>query len=206
MRRDGQYGLLTTVASEAGVSLSTVSKVVHRRPDVGAATRARVEELLARCGYVRPGERDPAVASQIIAVFRDLSGPYTLEVVRGIVDAADELSLDVVTGTFITLVIGVSAAVVTATERGSSGRTVKSSTDTVRFWAMQEPTNDVQPLVGHPPGRRVLRAGAHPAGQRRYAGNVSPPCPGPHTDGDAAAALPHRLRRCLRGPAGRGGP
>jgi DNA-binding LacI/PurR family transcriptional regulator len=98
-RGDGRYGLLTTVANEAGVSLSTVSKVVHRRPDVGAATRARVEKLLALRGYVRPGERDPAAPRQIIAVFRDLSGPYTLEVVRGIVDAADELRLDVVTGT-----------------------------------------------------------------------------------------------------------
>ncbi|MEW2403123.1 LacI family DNA-binding transcriptional regulator [Streptomyces sp. NPDC046862] len=97
--RDASYGLLTAIAGEAGVSLSTVSKVVHRRRDVGAATRARVEELLGRYGYVRPGERDPARPRQIVAVFRDLSGPYTLEVVRGIVAAADELGIDVVTGT-----------------------------------------------------------------------------------------------------------
>ncbi|MFK0283177.1 LacI family DNA-binding transcriptional regulator [Streptomyces sp. NPDC090499] len=97
--REAQYGLLTSIASEVGVSLSTVSKVVHRRHDVGATTRARVEELLERHGYVRPGEPDPAVPRQIIAVFRDLSGPYTLEVVRGIVDAADEIGIDVVTGT-----------------------------------------------------------------------------------------------------------
>ncbi|MFI5793442.1 LacI family DNA-binding transcriptional regulator [Streptomyces sp. NPDC051677] len=58
---EGQYGLLTTIASEAGVSLSTVSKVVHRCPDVGAATRARVEELLARRGYVRPGSGGRAI-------------------------------------------------------------------------------------------------------------------------------------------------
>jgi DNA-binding LacI/PurR family transcriptional regulator len=94
-----RYGLLTAVAAEAGVSLSTVSKVVHRRRDVGAQTRARVEELLKAHGYVRPWERDPAVPRQIIAVFRDLYGPYTLEVVRGIVAAADEQGIDVVTGT-----------------------------------------------------------------------------------------------------------
>jgi DNA-binding LacI/PurR family transcriptional regulator len=75
---DAQYGLLTSIAAEAGVSLSTVSKVVHRRRDVGAATRARVEELLARSGYVRPWERETDGPRQIIAVFRDLSGPYTL--------------------------------------------------------------------------------------------------------------------------------
>ena len=96
---DQQYGLLTSIATEAGVSLSTVSKVVHRRRDVGAATRARVEELLARHGYLRPWERDRVVSRQIIAVFRDLSGPYTLEVARGIVEAAGELGIDVVTGT-----------------------------------------------------------------------------------------------------------
>ncbi|GKQ40780.1 LacI family DNA-binding transcriptional regulator [Streptomyces sp. A012304] len=96
---DAQYGLLTDIAQEAGVSLSTVSKVVHRRRDVGAATRARVEELLARYGYVRSWERDHRTPRQIITVFRDLSGPYTLEVVRGIVDAAGELGVDVVTGT-----------------------------------------------------------------------------------------------------------
>ncbi|MCO6008073.1 LacI family DNA-binding transcriptional regulator [Actinoallomurus purpureus] len=98
-RLDAQYGLLTSVASEAGVSLSTVSKVVHRRRDVGAETRARVEELLARSGYVRPWERAPAVPRQIVAVFRDLFSAYTLEVARGIVDAAGELGVDVVTGT-----------------------------------------------------------------------------------------------------------
>lgn len=94
-----QYGLLTSVAQEAGLSLSTVSKVVHRRRDVGAQTRARVEELLARRGFVRPWERDGERPRQIITVFRDLSGPYTLEVVRGIVEAAGELGIDVVTGT-----------------------------------------------------------------------------------------------------------
>ncbi|WP_042454918.1 LacI family DNA-binding transcriptional regulator [Streptacidiphilus jiangxiensis] len=96
---DTQYGLLTTIAAEAGLSLSTVSKVVHRRRDVGAATRERVEGLLARYGYVRPGENTPAGTPQIVAVFRDLSGPYTLEVVRGVVDAAEALGVDVLTGT-----------------------------------------------------------------------------------------------------------
>ncbi|MGV2917343.1 LacI family DNA-binding transcriptional regulator [Streptomyces alfalfae] len=98
-RPRAQYGLLTSIAQEAGVSLSTVSKVVHRRRDVGTVTRARVEELLARHGYVRPWERDPGMPRQIIAIFRDLSGPYTLEVARGIVDAAGELGVHVVTGT-----------------------------------------------------------------------------------------------------------
>jgi DNA-binding LacI/PurR family transcriptional regulator len=96
---DAQYGLLTTIATEAGVSLSTVSKVVHRRRDVSSSTRARVEDLLSHYGYVRPWERDQAAPRQMVAVFRDLSGPYTLEVVRGIVDAAGLAGVNVVTGT-----------------------------------------------------------------------------------------------------------
>lgn len=96
---DTQYGMLTSIAAEAGVSLSTVSKVVHRRRDVSPVTRERVERLLGRHGYVRPWDKDTAVPRQMVAVFRDLSGPYTLEVVRGIVDAAGLVGIDVVTGT-----------------------------------------------------------------------------------------------------------
>jgi DNA-binding LacI/PurR family transcriptional regulator len=96
---DAQYGVITSIAAEAGVSLSTVSKVVHRRKDVSPATRDRVEELLNRHGYVRPWDRESIAPRQMVAVFRDLSGPYTLEVVRGIVDAAGLVGVHVVTGT-----------------------------------------------------------------------------------------------------------
>jgi LacI family xylobiose transport system transcriptional regulator len=37
---------LAEVADEAGVSLSTISKVLNARADVSASTRARVEALL----------------------------------------------------------------------------------------------------------------------------------------------------------------
>ncbi|GAA5038683.1 DNA-binding LacI/PurR family transcriptional regulator [Thermocatellispora tengchongensis] len=98
-RRDTQYGLLTAIAGEAGVSLGTVSKVVHRRRDVGEATRARIEALLERHGYVRPWEGDRQAPRQILAVFRDLSGPYTLEITRGIVEAAGDMGVEVIVGT-----------------------------------------------------------------------------------------------------------
>ena len=42
---------LAQVATEAGVSLSTVSKVLNGRTDVSATTRARVEDVIARNGY-----------------------------------------------------------------------------------------------------------------------------------------------------------
>lgn len=95
---DAQYGKLTSIAEEAGVSLSTVSKVLHRRRDVGPKTRDRIEQLLAHHGYIRPWDRD-VLSRQIVAVFRDLSGPYSLEVVSGIVEAAGLMGANVVTGT-----------------------------------------------------------------------------------------------------------
>jgi DNA-binding LacI/PurR family transcriptional regulator len=39
------------VASEAGVSLQTVSRVLNNRPDVSAATRQRVLEIIRRLGF-----------------------------------------------------------------------------------------------------------------------------------------------------------
>jgi DNA-binding LacI/PurR family transcriptional regulator len=42
---------LAVVAREAGVSISTVSKVLRAYPDVAPATRARVRDVLRRSGY-----------------------------------------------------------------------------------------------------------------------------------------------------------
>ncbi|MEW2403122.1 LacI family DNA-binding transcriptional regulator [Streptomyces sp. NPDC046862] len=98
-RPSARRGLLTSIAVEAGVSLATVSKVVHRRRDVSEPTRARIEALLAERGYVRPWEGEARRPRQILAVFRDLDGPYTLEVVRGIVESAAELGVHTTVGT-----------------------------------------------------------------------------------------------------------
>ena len=65
--------------------------------DVGAATRSRIEALLDGHGYLRPnGDRQPG---RFFAVFRDLASPYTLEVVRGIVEAGSAADLEVIVGT-----------------------------------------------------------------------------------------------------------
>ena len=98
-RRSVQYGLLASIAEEAGVSAATVSKVVHRRRDVSEATRARIEALLTARGYVRDRESGAGRPRQILAVFRDLAGPYTLEVFRGIVEAAAEKGVHTTLGT-----------------------------------------------------------------------------------------------------------
>jgi DNA-binding LacI/PurR family transcriptional regulator len=93
-----KHGVLTAVAREAGVSIATVSKVVHGKRDVGAETRSRIEALLDEHGYLRTNS--PATGPQrFFTVFRDLASPYTLEVVRGIVAAGSAADLEVVVGT-----------------------------------------------------------------------------------------------------------
>ena len=41
------------IAEAAGVSLATVDRVLNRRPGVRAKTRAHVEEVIDRIGFIR---------------------------------------------------------------------------------------------------------------------------------------------------------
>src|SRR5829696_4046261 len=61
------------VASAAGVSTQTVSRVINERPDVSDETRKRVQEVIGKLGY-----RPSALARSLI---RQRS--YTLGVVIG---------------------------------------------------------------------------------------------------------------------------
>jgi LacI family transcriptional regulator len=86
---------LATIASAAGVSVATVSKVVNGRPDVAASTRALIEELIEEHAYV--GRRTDATRTSSIELLFD--GPltaYSLEILQGVVDAAADVGVDVV--------------------------------------------------------------------------------------------------------------
>ena len=54
------------IAREAGVSISTVSRVLNNKGNVTAATRARVEEVLARSNYT------PSAIARGISAFRTM--------------------------------------------------------------------------------------------------------------------------------------
>src|SRR5580658_10887080 len=84
--RAGREGRITlaTIAAEAGVSLPTVSKVVNRRPDVAAATRARVERLLDKHHYSRAGTRRRHRSGLIDLVLPGLDSPWAVEILRGV--------------------------------------------------------------------------------------------------------------------------
>ncbi|GMA90236.1 hypothetical protein GCM10025869_07650 [Homoserinibacter gongjuensis] len=86
---------LAQVADEAGVSLSTISKVLNGRPDVSAATRGRVEALLAEHGYLRR-KSNLSSTGLIELVFHELEAAWSMEIIRGVEDVASAHGLSVV--------------------------------------------------------------------------------------------------------------
>lgn len=86
---------LAEIADEAGASLSTVSKVLNGRADVSAATRARIEALLARHGYHRRSSHQSG-SRLIELVFPELEEAWSMEIIRGVEDVATEHGMSVV--------------------------------------------------------------------------------------------------------------
>jgi LacI family transcriptional regulator len=95
---DNPRATLESVARAAGVSKATVSKVLNGREDVNAETRVRIAQVLDQHQYV-PRARRPVGARRVFEVLFDGFGsPYTLEIIRGITEAAGELDVDAVIG------------------------------------------------------------------------------------------------------------
>jgi LacI family xylobiose transport system transcriptional regulator len=86
---------LSEVAAEAGVSLSTISKVLNARTDVAAGTRDRVERILERNGYQRRGaeKRDSTLLD---LVFHELDSAWSVEIIKGVEKVAREHNMSVV--------------------------------------------------------------------------------------------------------------
>ncbi|MGW5349677.1 LacI family DNA-binding transcriptional regulator [Streptomyces sp. NPDC004031] len=75
---------IADIAREAGVSLPTVSRVLNGRSDVAAATRRRIEDLLAEHGYRRRAGSGTGRANLVDLVFNDLDSPWAVEILRGV--------------------------------------------------------------------------------------------------------------------------
>lgn len=86
---------LAALADEAGVSLSTISKVLNGRADVAPATRARVEALLAERGYARRTGAGAARTPLIELVFHELESIWSMEIIAGVEKVAKENGLSV---------------------------------------------------------------------------------------------------------------
>ena len=90
---------LGMVATDSGVSLPTVSKVLNGRADVAPDTRARVEAALRRHNYVpQPSRRTGSANRTIDLIFDDFISPYSTEILHGVTTAGAELGVSVVVG------------------------------------------------------------------------------------------------------------
>jgi LacI family transcriptional regulator len=87
---------MAEVAAAAGVSVPTVSKVVNGRPDVAAATRRRVEEVLREQGYSLPHSRSRDRVGLIDLVFVDLGSPWAMEILAGVEEVTHRAGTGVV--------------------------------------------------------------------------------------------------------------
>jgi LacI family transcriptional regulator len=82
---------LRQIAEAAGVSVPTISKVLNGRGDVSAATRQRVMAALSEHDYVPRGATNlPMARRHIELTFDALINPNNLEIMRGVVDAAQK--------------------------------------------------------------------------------------------------------------------
>ena len=84
---------LARVAREAGVSMSTVSKVLNGRVGVSDATRARIEQLLGERDY---NPRPASVAPLIEVVFSTVSTQWAFEIIGGAERAARQSGYSIV--------------------------------------------------------------------------------------------------------------
>lgn len=85
------------VAKAAGVSVSTVSRVLNNKDDVAPKTQAKVEQVIEELGYTSSlaarsmRSRQSNVVGVIIT---DLSDPFSIELVRGIDQAIHQFNYD----------------------------------------------------------------------------------------------------------------
>lgn len=85
---------LAQIASEAGVSIATLSKVLNGRTDVAPATRARLEDQLHRHGYTKRGR--PARNPTLELVLHELEATWSMEIVAGVEETARRAGLSVI--------------------------------------------------------------------------------------------------------------
>jgi DNA-binding LacI/PurR family transcriptional regulator len=88
---------MADIADEAGVSVSTVSKVLNGRSDVAPETRARVQRLLGRHGYAARGRGERTTGGGLLEfVINELDSPWAVELIRGAEDVAQSAGMGLV--------------------------------------------------------------------------------------------------------------
>ena len=84
---------MAQIAKEAGVSTTTVSKVLNELPGVGASTRVRIRQVIDQFDYVQNHAARHLRKRQsylIDLVIMRLEGGYDVGIMHGIQDALEE--------------------------------------------------------------------------------------------------------------------
>lgn len=87
------------IARAAGVSQSTVSRVINKSPRISAATRARVEAAMSTLGYTRNAAARSLITGRsnlIGLVVSNITNPFYPELIESIVTVAAERAHNVV--------------------------------------------------------------------------------------------------------------
>lgn len=79
---------MSDIATEAGVSVATVSKVLNGSDRVSQETRSRVQDLLSERHYERRPAARTGPAPIVDLVLREVSNPWATEIIAGAVEAA----------------------------------------------------------------------------------------------------------------------
>lgn len=99
MRRDNRSTTIRDVARAAGVSVSTVSRVLNDKDDVAAETGQRIRDVIAELGYTSSLAARSLRSHQtgvIGVVVPDLEDPFCIQVVKGIHHAIVDLNYDLI--------------------------------------------------------------------------------------------------------------
>ena len=113
MNDDQPISKISDVALLAGVSVATVSRVIHNSGVVSEETRKRVEEAVQQLGYQArraPRASAPAAVTEkiVLLVTGDIVNPFFAEVIRGTQEEIDlqqhALSIMQLSGSYAKLV------------------------------------------------------------------------------------------------------
>ncbi len=97
MRSKRRAATIQDVAREAGVSVSTVSRVLNRKVDVAPETQDRIIETITRLGYtssLAARSMRSRRKNLIGLVLPDIGFPYSIEIMRGVERAIAESAYD----------------------------------------------------------------------------------------------------------------
>jgi LacI family transcriptional regulator len=92
-QRQSKRSTMAQIAMEAGVSTTTVSKVLNQLPGVGAQTRARIQQVIEQRDYVQNHAARHLRKGQsglLDLVIMRLEGGYDLAIMQGVQDALEE--------------------------------------------------------------------------------------------------------------------